>query len=360
MALVGVSFSAVFVAAAAAQELQPTVRAESRADLACREAAKVAWAAHRAGEAHDVTQVSALKKALKSWTDVAGTEAELVRLQLLDALLRLDAKLPGNELVPLAMEPRTLIPALVLLAQQPRLNECALFDLFRSGPSAFSPGPFDEKYLRTLVIGDLLASQKTPGFAALVWRQLDLRLQVRVISPELPCHPEHSLPPSHRPCHWPVVPGFPPDPHFGFQQCTANDARRSALLAAGSLFEVRPPDLVKSGEGPLQVARGIPAGDSEMIFGGGGFAWIERLAKVPLTERLGVLCVWTTPAAFVDQVQSARGKWQQRQVETLRALVAAGAMTETEAASLRPTTDITINYDGRVDKRPLPDLPPLK
>src|SRR5262245_14879708 len=73
-------------------------------DLESAEPAKVAWAAHRAGEAGDVALVPPLRKALWQWAQAPDGEGELVRLHLLDALVRLNAKVPGNELAPMARE----------------------------------------------------------------------------------------------------------------------------------------------------------------------------------------------------------------------------------------------------------------
>ncbi|HLQ36368.1 MAG TPA: hypothetical protein VK348_01105, partial [Planctomycetota bacterium] len=66
--------------------------------LGAKEAATVAWGGYLAQRFGLQEAVGDLRKTLVVWQDTKGREADFVRLALLDALLRLDADVPANEL----------------------------------------------------------------------------------------------------------------------------------------------------------------------------------------------------------------------------------------------------------------------
>ncbi|MBV8858283.1 MAG: hypothetical protein JOZ02_15230 [Acidobacteria bacterium] len=101
-----------------------------------------------------------------------GWEAALVRQAALDALIRLDAKVPAEKLLPLyASAPDEVI---ILLAREPQENQPALLSLFDDAtPTA-----------HWLAVGNLLAETRAPGFAARLLAGLKIEARVYVYDRE--------------------------------------------------------------------------------------------------------------------------------------------------------------------------------
>jgi hypothetical protein len=266
-----------------------------------------------------------------------------VCLHVLDALVRLEAKVPACELVPLVRQDITLVPALVLLAQDPRLNEPDLLDLFRQGPAFPAGWVPDQRLLRTLAIGNLLAEQKAPGFAAAVWQQTS-SLNVVVCSKDAVRGPTLSgVAPPDLP---PPLADFPSDPDYRL----ASGPCSGTLLASGrrSVCWARDQDghhLDRSAWLQTDVALG----------------WLQDLAPHQVkSAESSLCCIWSTKQAYLDQVQAARRKLEQRRREALAMLVAVHAMTPAEAAVAGTAIEVVLE-DARKDKsEPLPELPPRK
>jgi hypothetical protein len=101
-----------------------------------------------------------------------GALESIVRQAALDSLIRLDAEVPSDVLLPLyASSPNEV---LILLARSPQENQGALLALFTDGaPPAL-----------WLAAGNLLAEMRTPGFAARVLAGLKIRASVYVFDRE--------------------------------------------------------------------------------------------------------------------------------------------------------------------------------
>ncbi len=90
----------------------------------------------------------------------------------LDALIRLEAEVPSNEL--LALPGRFKTCAFLLLYGEPKENQAALLDLVRSSPTA--------RACWTAVC-NLLVPLKTPGLAAFLLDGLHLKVELTVVDP---------------------------------------------------------------------------------------------------------------------------------------------------------------------------------
>jgi len=343
MNVVGVWCHGLLLAAITAQEPPPPSRAAIVADLGSSDPVEVAWAARHAREAGDATLVRTLRTCLRTWTAAKEREARQVCLHVLDALVRLEAKVPASELVQPVQQDITLVPALLLLAQDPRMNEPELLDLFRQGPAFPAGWVPDQRLLSTLAIGNLLAEQKAPGFAAAVWQQTS-SLNVVVCSKDAVRGPTVSgVAPADLP---PALAGFPPDPDYRL----ASGPCSGTLLASGrrSVCWARDRDghhLDRSAWLQTDVALG----------------WLQDLAPRQVkSEESNLCCIWSTKQAYLDQVQAARRKLEQRRSEALAMLVAVRAMTSVEATTAGTAVEVVIE-DLRKDKSvPLPELPPRK
>jgi len=96
----------------------------------------------------------------------------VVRQAALDSLIRLDAEVPSDVLLPLyASSPDEV---LILLARSPQENQAALLALFTD----------NESPARWFAAGNLLAEMRAPGFAARVLAGLKIRASVYVFDRE--------------------------------------------------------------------------------------------------------------------------------------------------------------------------------
>src|SRR5262245_59435744 len=162
---------ALLLGLAAAQE-DPTQRwrpAELAVHLRAEEPTEVAWAAWRAGEDGRRELLRPLRAVLARYAGQDDSEGQLVRLFVFDALLRLDARVPGEELLPHATG-ALRAPALLLAAKAPLANPA----YFRA---RFDQGSED---LEWQACGNLLAAQNAPGFAAACLARCELELRVDV------------------------------------------------------------------------------------------------------------------------------------------------------------------------------------
>jgi len=152
--------------------------AELAIHLRAEEPTEVAWAAWRAGEDGRRDLVRPLRAALARLAGQDDCEGQLVRLYVLDAMLRLDARVPGEELLPHAVG-MLRAPALLLAANTPLAN------------TAYFRARFDDEGqdLEWQACGNLLAAQNAPGFAAacLAHCELELSVDVRDAADDLFC-----------------------------------------------------------------------------------------------------------------------------------------------------------------------------
>lgn len=101
-----------------------------------------------------------------------GWEESLVRQAALDALIRLDAEVPSDKLLPLYQSSPDEV--VILLARSPEQNRQALLPLF----VADAPGA------RWLAVGNLLAETRAPGFAARLLQELKIEANLYVYDRE--------------------------------------------------------------------------------------------------------------------------------------------------------------------------------
>src|SRR5689334_3695800 len=144
---------------------------ELAAHLAAPALREVAWAAWFVRRDQVRALVPAVRAALARLAGDDTLESQLARLQLLDALIQLEVRLPGEELLPHAFGP-LCVPALLLAAKCPRQN----FTYFQERMATMDRGGD----LEWQVCGNLLAAQAAPGFAAACLRELLLPLRVVV------------------------------------------------------------------------------------------------------------------------------------------------------------------------------------
>lgn len=143
--------------------------AEAARLLKSKENRERAWGAYLAGLCGLKGEAPSLVSILEDETLSAGGPEESAVLQAaLDALIRLDAEVPAEALLPLYE--RAADEVLILLARSPERNRAALLTLFKE----------ETTNVRWLAAGNLLAQTRAPGFAARLLGGLKIQASVYV------------------------------------------------------------------------------------------------------------------------------------------------------------------------------------
>jgi hypothetical protein len=140
--------------------------------LAADDPGKVAWAAYLVLRDRVRAAIPAVRQALARLSTDATIESEIARLELLDTLIQLDVRLPGEELLPHAARGMLRVPALILAAKSPEANSA----YFATRMAALDKTPD----LEWRVCGNLLAAQRDPRFIARCVRQLEFAIDITV------------------------------------------------------------------------------------------------------------------------------------------------------------------------------------
>ncbi|HEV7893683.1 MAG TPA: hypothetical protein VGP08_23915 [Pyrinomonadaceae bacterium] len=132
-----------------------------------------AWGAYFVGLHALKDQAPSLVSILQDESLGGGGPAEsVVRQAALDSLIRLDAQVPSDVLLPLYGSSPDEV--LILLARSPQENQGVLLTLFTE----------NEPPARWFAVGNLLAEMRAPGFAASVLAGLKIRASVYVFDRE--------------------------------------------------------------------------------------------------------------------------------------------------------------------------------
>jgi len=318
--------------------------------LGAKEAATVAWGGYLAQRFGLQEAVGDLRKTLVVWQDTKGREADFVRLALLDALLRLDADVPANELTP-HLRGRASTPALLLLARRPALNAAALLEYFD-----ILSGYHEDRIAHPdwLATGHLLAANKSHGFAASLIRQLDFHLLVCVREPGNNSGREMPLPGSTisglscGSCD--VLNGFPP---VAWYELTTSGSSGMLLVAAGepSVFALRT-------EHRHQFNYSSPL---EKSASEARWSWFKSLVDPePLAQERAADVRFHSATEFLREVAYVRELFQQDFRAGLAQLVKSGALTKVEADAAVFQPEVSVS-DLRVGPREaLPTIPNAK
>lgn len=321
------------------------VSAEASRLLASRESMARAWGAYLAG-AHGLKGHAPLVAALLPNADAAeaapaGSDEAFVRQAALDALIRLDAEVPSEKLLPLYQ----LAPdeTVILLARAPVANAAALLTLFAD----------ETADARWLAVGNLLAEARAGGFAARLLAGLKMRATVFVYD-------------SHGDRGYsggggggcggggdffePTPEGFPPVGHYAL---TASPARGAVVVAPGrrAVYHVR----TVRGQGD------VPYLPCEVVQR--DYHRVEYLAELLRTtaEDVGLEARAFHGVVCRDERQckralaALRDETARTYSEVLERLAGAGLLEASEAAALKP--DLTLDLYDRRDRRsfPLPE-----
>jgi hypothetical protein len=145
---------------------------ELPAHLAADDPREVAWAGFFVQRDHVRAAIPAVRQALARLSPDSTMESQLARLELLDALIQLDVRLPGEELLAHAASGMLRVPALILAARSPEANAA----YFAARMQSLDENPD----LEWRVCGNLLAAQRDPRFVARCLGQLAFTIEITV------------------------------------------------------------------------------------------------------------------------------------------------------------------------------------
>ncbi|HEX8284665.1 MAG TPA: hypothetical protein VF588_14970 [Pyrinomonadaceae bacterium] len=318
------------------------VSAEAARLLGSRAGSERAWGAYLAGayglKEHVPLVVALLEDAQGTEAAAEGWEESAVRRAALDALIRLDAEVPSEKLLPLyRLAPDETV---ILLARAPEPNARALLTLFAEEmPDA-----------RWVAVANLLAEARPRGFAARLLAGLEMRATVFVYDRE----GERGYGGGGgRGCgggdyFGPMPDGFPPAARYAL---TASQSRGAVVVARGrhTVFYVR------TGPGHGYAADG----DCDVERDDYRLEYVADLLRTTVEDlRLEAHSYEEVVCRDARQCRRAladlRDETARAYAVVLERLVAAELLDPAETSELRP--DLTLNlYDERERKAsPLP------
>jgi hypothetical protein len=296
-----------------------------------------AWGAYLVGLHGLNEQARSLVSILEDESLEGGEGAFILRQVALDSLIRLDAEVPSETLLPLQRYAPDEV--LILLAREPEKNSRALLDLFTD----------DAADARWLAAGNLLAKTRARGFAARLLAGLRIEASVRVYDRE----GKHDYYGGGNGGHGCGMGGRIDEtlPPFGYYHLTAVARRGATVLAEGpqNVYYERTPWAGYCDDGWRELER--------------DFVRVEYLAGMlgATEEDLGldarpfreVVC--KDAAQCRKSLAALRDEIRRAYSSALARLLERGLLDAAEAAELKP--DITlILTDSREKKNfPLPD-----
>jgi hypothetical protein len=322
---------------------------------------EIAWGAYLAGEEKVEAAIPALIRLLRRHTPTAKPRSvpkgavrwSKVRTLLLDALIRLDAPVPSEVLLPYLERPHRSA-ALILLLLRPKKNVAILLKQFDREVSG-NIGNVGRN------IGEVLAAHRAPGVAQRLLARLSARVHVavgsedRVTDASMPTGGGGSVG-----CGFVSVPeGHPPNVSLDF-----TSGSFASRLDARPRFRRR--------EVPGGTKRRLLCGGGAMSWSSSTIEWARKviahmagLARLEFPERLDVT-VAVIEANLSDPPEEKliaaavkhRDALHRRYYEILRRLVKRGHLRPEDARALTPPVEVWNEEENTIWI--YHDLPPSK
>jgi hypothetical protein len=157
----------------------PSDPASVLAALRSEDPKDAAWGAHLAGREGLRDAVPLLLDLLRPRPERTAEEWGFTDRAVLDALIRLEAKVPAGLLGDrLPGHRRGTSLALILVARQPVENRALLLHLFDRWTSKKK----EDLYIGGLLVGNLLAAQRAPGFARRLLEEIETKFTFTVVN----------------------------------------------------------------------------------------------------------------------------------------------------------------------------------
>jgi hypothetical protein len=302
-----------------------------------------AWSAFMAARDGLKDAVPVVRRLLAPLPLGAPEEARFVQYAALDALIRLDADVPAQEL--LGLPDRFVEHAIILLARHPDRNQAALLEVIRKHRA-----PRDA----WIAVCNLLVPRRTPGLAAWLLGKLERELRLHVHDPGSG-YGGGVMHSSSYDGRFKVPRGYPPTTLYRLTDRKTGDAE---LLAPGRrpIFVTR--RVVPPGETAGFGSHSRPDEDYRLRV-----AYLADLAGVApsaldLPRVLSVTIHWYGPERFLAEAARARADAERQVADLCERLASRGSIpTGRDGSALVPELRVTVK-DARSDRStPLPELP---
>jgi hypothetical protein len=326
---------------------------EIAARLRSDSAAEVAWGAYLAGRQGCRDVVPLLLESLRPSPKRTGDLATHTTHAILDALVRLDARVPADLLAG-HLVGRSAVPTLILLSRDPARNRVVLL-------AYFDRWAVNRKHveLETLAAGNLLASLKAPGFAARILKWVSMRLLLYVREPGA-FHgrgDRRDLRAGSGDTRISVPAGFPPFAEYRLESGPGSDGAR--LVAEG----VRPIWYARR----ERAERHYISGRSLESVPGSRVCreWIATMLgcdakSLGIPARDAYSHDWNSAQDYLRWATDRRDRLLSRYWKVVSRLIARGALTVEEARGLEPDLRVEVRDRRKAPEVPLPPLPPTK
>jgi hypothetical protein len=305
-----------------------------------------AWAAYLIGKYELESLVPRLYPLLDLDLKGEGHEVEFVHRAALDSLIQLDAKVPGNKLLPLyAKFPNEV---LILLARSPKENQLPW--LFIAQQS--------QRQVYWLAACNLLTETRAPGFAAWLMKELKVEIQIAVFDPRdlgkgVGGGTGGGV--SVGDGVFGVPDGFPPTAVYKLTEY----AKHGVVVAAPGLhtiyYERR---IVQPGlSGQIGVSSIDRHGDRDRY----RLEYLATLLKtktedLKLDLRKWESIFWRSPDQYQREVAQIRQQVEERYQQLIKRLLENNLLSDSEANSLAPTLVIKVNDLRTNPSVPLPEI----
>jgi hypothetical protein len=330
--------------------LLPVDAVEVVAQLRSGDPARTAWGAYHAGRQGLKRVVPRLVEMLRPHPTRTGEAWDFTTHATLDALIRLEARVPGD-LLAAHFRGRASVLALILLAREPDRNRAvilALFDRWANGGSHVS--------IDALAAGNLLAGVKAPGFSARILRRISMRLLLYIREPGAfgGRGDRRNLRAGSHDARITLPEGFPPFVQYRLETGPSSDGSR----------------LVADGTRPVRYVR-VERTGRHFIAGRSGMGirtehvtreWIASMLGCG-PEDLGIPSKdshsmdWTSEDAYLTWATGRRDRLVAMYWKVVRGLIARDALTVGEARALAPSLAVEVR-DQREAPSALPPIPP--
>jgi hypothetical protein len=341
------------VAAARAQEPEDLSGVKDphriRTLISSRLPVEAAWGSFLAGREQVREAVPDLARLLAPEPERDSREWQFVRLAALDALILLDARLPGETLHRLSGG-KCWRRAIILLARQPEENREQIRDLFLR-----YRGP--EMWLSTVALGNLLAGLRDEPFVENLLGRIEMSLSITVTLPDRGISGGAGGACGGRgDGHVRLPEGFPPYAHYYFWE---GHRKGATPISDGPHPVCYTRRLFRSNA----LITGIDTWRRKTTLC--ALEWLADLLDATVDEiawdrKASVFLYWKDAETYLARAVAARGEALAPWRALVERTVVAGLLTSERAARIRPKLAVSVRDDRGEGSEPLPKLPDLR
>ncbi len=314
--------------------------------------AQVAWGAHLAAKDNLKRLVPELRKTLRSLEEQKLSKVRYASMALLDALIRLDAKVPPGEIEPW-LTSHTLPASMVLMARDPKKYDELLLELFE----IHSKDRWNSFYW--LAAGNLLVHIKSKKIAPRILAGLHVSLSVNLYDADSDMEQNHSIGlgggaggTSGR--YLRIPKNYPPVPLYRLEE---QNLPKTHLLAQGPkpIYYRR----LLSKRYRLRSSYTLEDTPRRKL------QWICALLDIKVDKQPfqlwdGARITWQDGDAYVRKIKAERTKVEGSFRSLINRLHGKGLVTKDEVLGVNPAVSIQVFDHRQSDPTPLPRIDGVK